>query len=104
MYLRLQWGRDFRCYVIIRADRGECRVVGAMPGGDRLTTPSPPSPPLQDIPRSSDRAPSRTFYTWRANYEGAGGQLAGELYAAASRVWARIRHEMGREREVGGVE
>ena len=68
-----------------------------------LTFP-PCSPPLQDIPRSSDRAPSRTFYTWRANYEGAGGQLAGELYAAASRVWARIRHEMGREREVSGVE
>ncbi|GAX83075.1 hypothetical protein CEUSTIGMA_g10501.t1 [Chlamydomonas eustigma] len=55
---------------------------------------------MQDIPRTSDRAPSRTFYTWRANYEGAGQQLAGELYAAAGRVWARLRHELDKEREL----
>mmetsp|Transcript_28003 Transcript_28003/g.61450 ORF Transcript_28003/g.61450 Transcript_28003/m.61450 type:complete len:586 (+) Transcript_28003:89-1846(+) len=55
---------------------------------------------LQDIPRTSDRAPSRTFYTFRANYEGAGDQLASELYRAAGNVWMRIRHEMDREKEL----
>ncbi|KAG1677915.1 hypothetical protein FOA52_001333 [Chlamydomonas sp. UWO 241] len=55
---------------------------------------------LQDIPRGSDRAPSRTFYTWRANPDEAGAQLSGELYAGAGRVWARIRHEMAKEKEL----
>ena len=32
---------------------------------------------------------------------GAGEQLAGELYAAAGRVWSRMRHEMEKEKEVG---
>ena len=35
---------------------------------------------------------------------GAGGQLAGELYAAASRVWSRMRHEMEKEKEVSEKE
>jgi len=55
---------------------------------------------LQDIPRTADRAPSRTLYTWRANPAEAGAQLCGELYAGAGRVWSRIRHEMAREKEL----
>lgn len=33
---------------------------------------------LQDIPRTSDRAPSRCFYTWYVDHEAAFKKLAGE--------------------------
>lgn len=37
----------------------------------------------QDIPRTSDRAPSRTFYTWRVDWAASCERLAAELYRAA---------------------
>lgn len=55
---------------------------------------------MQDIPRSNDRAPSRTLYTWRVEVTAATSRLGAELYGAAARVWSRIRHEMWLERDL----
>ena len=41
---------------------------------------------LQDIPRNADRAPSRTFYTWRATMPSAIITTAVMLYKSASNV------------------
>ena len=48
---------------------------------------------LQDIPRNNDRAPSKTFYTWRAVPGSAIHRLAGQLYTSAVNVVARIKKE-----------
>lgn len=48
---------------------------------------------LQDIPRSADHAPSRTFYTWRADIGVASAKLALELYRAAGNVYCRLQHD-----------
>lgn len=48
---------------------------------------------LQDIPRNNDRAPSKTFYTWRASVATASSRLASELYRSAGNVLARLSEE-----------
>ena len=48
---------------------------------------------LQDIPRNNDRAPSKTFYTWRASVAAASSRLATELYRSAGNVLARLSAE-----------
>lgn len=55
---------------------------------------------LQEIPRTSDRAPSRTFYTWKADHKGGCKRVASEVYSAATRVWLRLGHELSLEKEV----
>ena len=73
----------------------------------------PPTPPLslpacapcsylglQDVPRTADHAPSRTFYTWRVNVDSALARLSSDLYRAAGNLHARLMHELGKQREL----
>lgn len=55
---------------------------------------------LQDVPRTADHAPSRTFYTWRANAGVAKARMASDLYRAAGNLHARLAHEMSRKEEL----
>lgn len=48
---------------------------------------------LQDIPRHADRAPSRTFYTWRATAAGASVRVAQMLYKTAGNLLERLNFE-----------
>jgi DNA-directed RNA polymerase III subunit RPC3 len=48
---------------------------------------------LQDIPRNNDRAPSKTFYTWRADLGSASSRLATQLYRTAGNLLARLTRE-----------
>lgn len=65
------------------------------PATPRLPVAPPSLPPpcsylaLQDVPRTADHAPSRTFYTWRANVDGAIARLTSDLYRAAGNLHAR---------------
>lgn len=51
---------------------------------------------LQDVPRTTDHAPSRTFYTWRVNVDAAIRRVASDLYRAAGNVHARCGAVCGR--------
>lgn len=55
---------------------------------------------LQEISKTSDHAPSRTFYTWRANVAGASECLAAELYKAAFNALTRLKFEMMKDKEI----
>ncbi|GFH06520.1 predicted protein [Haematococcus lacustris] len=55
---------------------------------------------MQDIPKTADRAPTRTFYTWRSDWAVTCDRFAVELYRAAGNVWARLQHEMQRARQL----
>ena len=55
---------------------------------------------LQDVPRTADHAPSRTFYTWRVNVDSAMARLSSDLYRAAGNLHARLEHELGKQREL----
>ncbi|PRW61528.1 DNA-directed RNA polymerase III subunit RPC3 isoform A [Chlorella sorokiniana] len=55
---------------------------------------------LQDVPRTADHAPSRTFYTWRAKLEPALARLSSDLYRAAGNLHARLMHELDRNQEL----
>eukprot|EP00887_Chlorella_sp_A99_P004674 scaffold4.g4674.t1 len=48
---------------------------------------------LQDVPRTADHAPSRTFYTWRAALDPAVARLTADVYKGAGNLYARIAHE-----------
>lgn len=52
------------------------------------------------MPRTADHAPSRTFYTWRANAGVAKARMASDLYRAAGNLHARLAHEMSRKEEL----
>ncbi|KAG2501534.1 hypothetical protein HYH03_000041 [Edaphochlamys debaryana] len=58
---------------------------------------------LQDIPKTNDRAPSRTFYTWRVHLTSLSDATAAQLYRAAGRVYQRLKHEMEKEKELLGL-
>lgn len=55
---------------------------------------------IQDIPKTSDRAPSRTFYTWRVSMLTLSDATAAHLYRAAARVYARLKFEVEKEKEL----
>ncbi|KAG2434127.1 hypothetical protein HXX76_007854 [Chlamydomonas incerta] len=55
---------------------------------------------LQDIPKTADRAPSRTFYTWRVNMPSLSDSTAAQLYRAAGRVWQRLKYEVEKEKDL----
>jgi len=55
---------------------------------------------MQDIPKTSDRAPSRTFYTWHTEWLITAERFASELLRAAGNAWARLQHEMSICREL----
>lgn len=58
---------------------------------------------LQDVPRTADHAPSRTFYTWRANIDLAQARLSADLYRAAANLHKRMCAELDRQRELMDV-
>ncbi|GIL79813.1 hypothetical protein Vretimale_12430 [Volvox reticuliferus] len=58
---------------------------------------------LQDIPKTADRAPSRTFYTWRVSMPSICEATAGQLFQATGRVYQRLKFEMGKEKELLGL-
>ncbi|GAB4814781.1 hypothetical protein N2152v2_001827 [Parachlorella kessleri] len=55
---------------------------------------------IQDVPRTADHAPSRTFYTFHTDLDLAAARLSQDLYRAAGNVHARLAHELGQHREV----
>jgi len=55
---------------------------------------------LQDVPRNPDRAPSRTFYTWRATMETACARACVMLYRTANNLLARMAHETAMHSEL----
>eukprot|EP00878_Enallax_costatus_P021412 GHUV01022663.1.p1 GENE.GHUV01022663.1~~GHUV01022663.1.p1 ORF type:complete len:448 (+),score=165.80 GHUV01022663.1:328-1671(+) len=55
---------------------------------------------MQDIPRTSDRAPSRSFYTFSVDLSSAYKRLAGDLYQAAGKLHARLTFEMAQHAEL----
>ena len=52
---------------------------------------------LQDIPRNADRAPSRTFYTWRATTPNAICTTAVMLYKASSNLLQNLQDTLNSE-------
>lgn len=54
----------------------------------------------QDIPKTADHAPSRTFYTFRAVPEDAFRTLLLNLVQALLNVRLRLQHELLKEKEV----
>ena len=54
---------------------------------------------IQEVARTSDHAPSRTFYLWRVDLLRVVEQVGRELYRATSNLRARLIHELDQERE-----
>lgn len=55
---------------------------------------------IQEVARTSDHAPSRTFYLWRVDLLRVVEQVGRELYRATSNLRARLIHELSQEQEV----
>jgi hypothetical protein len=55
---------------------------------------------MQEIPRSSDRAPSRTTYTFRATMQGARARMGCMLYKTAGNLLARLESEMLKSKDL----
>lgn len=55
---------------------------------------------LQDVPRNADRAPSRTFYTWRAPLDMATIRATIMLYRTANNLLSRMAHETSTHSEL----
>lgn len=58
---------------------------------------------LQDVPKTADHAPSRTFYTWRAHWPSSRARLQIDLYKAAANVLERLRYEKEERKEFWDV-
>ena len=54
---------------------------------------------IQEVARTSDHAPSRTFYLWRVDLLRVVEQVGRELYRATSNLRARLIHELSSEKE-----
>lgn len=54
---------------------------------------------IQEVARTSDHAPSRTFYLWRVDLLRVVEHVGRELYRATSHLRARLIHELSQERE-----
>ena len=54
----------------------------------------------QDIPRSQEHAPSKTFYTFRANTADACSQLQNNTVQALLNLRIRMHQELAQEEEV----
>ena len=57
----------------------------------------------QDIPKTNDRAPSRTFYTWRVDLGATAALIAAELYRAANNARMRLAHEVASHSDVDEI-
>jgi hypothetical protein len=56
--------------------------------------------PAQDVPRSTDHAPSKTFYTFRANTDSAFRVMQHDIVQALLNLRLRHRHERGKAEDV----
>jgi len=54
---------------------------------------------IQELARTMDHAPSRTFYLWRVDPICAAGQVGREIYKATFNLRARLMFEMTQEQE-----
>jgi DNA-directed RNA polymerase III subunit RPC3 len=54
---------------------------------------------IQEVARTSDHAPSRTFYLWRVDLLSVVEQVGRELYHATSNLRARLMHELSLEKD-----
>ena len=54
---------------------------------------------IQEVARTSDHAPSRTFYLWRVDLLRVVEQVGRDLYRATSNLRARLMHELSQEKE-----
>lgn len=52
---------------------------------------------LQEVARTADHAPSRTFYLWNVDLRRVNDRLCSELHCTVARVRARLLHEVERE-------
>mmetsp|Transcript_12427 Transcript_12427/g.49891 ORF Transcript_12427/g.49891 Transcript_12427/m.49891 type:complete len:336 (+) Transcript_12427:762-1769(+) len=55
---------------------------------------------IQEVARTVDHAPSRTFYLWHVNLSHVSEHIERELYRALSNLRARMMYEMLRQQEV----
>jgi len=55
---------------------------------------------VQEVARTADHAPSRTYYLWHINLMQVVEQIGRELYVIASNVRVRLMHELSKEYEV----
>src|ERR1700709_1546780 len=49
---------------------------------------------IQEVPKSADRAPSRTFFLWFVNLEKCYQELLMDIYRSIANVRQRTRHEL----------
>ena len=54
---------------------------------------------IQEVARTSDHAPSRTFYLWRVDLLRVVEQVGRDLYRATSNLRARLLYELSQEKE-----
>lgn len=55
---------------------------------------------LQEIAKSQDHDPTRTFYLWRVNYSSLMEHIIDDMYHGASNLGQRLAHELEQEQEV----
>lgn len=55
---------------------------------------------MQEIAKTQDHAPTRTFYLWRVDYDQSTTRLAAELYKAAANIRTRNAAELIKEKDV----
>jgi len=55
---------------------------------------------IQEVARTVDHAPSRTFYLWRVNSSHVSQQVERELFRALSNLRNRMMHELLRQQEI----
>lgn len=55
---------------------------------------------LQEVARTADHAPARTFYLWRVGHLHVIDRLHNELHRTVAKVRARLKHEADQDAEV----
>ena len=55
---------------------------------------------FQEVPKTADHAPSRTFYLWKLDFAETKSRLAAELYKGAANLRLRFTVEQEKEKEV----
>ena len=58
---------------------------------------------VQEVPKTSDRAPARTFYLFYIDLPAVLRNITAEMYRSLSNIRARLEHELRQEEEVLGL-
>lgn len=58
---------------------------------------------VQEVPKTSDRAPARTFYLFYVDLPAVLRNITAEMYRSLSNIRARLEHELRQEEEVLGL-